>query len=248
MTKIGIFDSGIGGLSILKEIHRLDKKLDIYYIADSLNNPYGLKDQSFVLKRCHELVQLFCELDISHIVIACNTATAWAIDSLRADFPDIQFVGVEPYINIINHRSDFKDKKGAILATPLTGKSQRFLSLKNRFDPKGDLDLITPGNLAPLIEKNFFIKDDISLKIKESLYDAIGKYDFYILGCTHYPLVQDELASILKGEMISPCSSVANRLLSILSHSESGQSETFQFLKTDQDLLWQQLKYSEIFS
>lgn len=216
MIKIGLFDSGIGGLSILKEILKFQLPLDIYYYADSLNAPYGKKPDAFVIERSRHIVDKFKAHGIKLIVVACNTATAVAIEALRNTYPDLEFVGVEPFINIINQRPELLDKKGVVLATPLTGNSKRFLDLKNRLDPKGLLKVVTPENLANIIEKNYISKPSALHQLIEeemSKYDL--NYDYFILGCTHYPLVKAELSKLLSGEMISPCPRVAHRFKTV---------------------------------
>jgi glutamate racemase len=247
MTKIGIFDSGIGGLSILKEVHLLDRALDIYYVADSINNPYGDKQREFIVERSveitSELISEGCEL----IVLACNTATAWAIDELRAKFPQTKFVGVEPYINVINKRDDLKDKKGLILATPRTGESKRFKELKERLDPDNTLDIFLPARLAQTVETHFFNQDLLKKSVDVEVENYPSNYDFYILGCTHYPLIAQYLKDNLNGEMISPCPMVADRINSLIQHEAGEKRDFFFFKQTGRSTTWERLKYSEIF-
>ena len=254
MTKIGIFDSGIGGLSILREIHQLDRALDIYYIADTKNNPYGNKDRDFIISRSIEIVSLLKQSGCTLIVVACNTATAWAIESLRDKFPELAFVGVEPYINVINHREDLKDKRGVVFATPLTGDSARFKKLKSRLDPDSRLDVYLPKGLAATIEENFFLSHELlEKKVLNEIKSYPHEYDFYILGCTHYPLVSKTLEKSFEALMISPCSMVAQRVNKLVDHSSDVSAEgfskqnTFQYLQTDKENQWKALEYNQIF-
>ncbi|EQC44238.1 glutamate racemase [Bacteriovorax sp. Seq25_V] len=217
MVKIGIFDSGIGGLSILREIAKLRLGIEMFYFADSLNNPYGQKDDSFVIARCEFIVETLEAKGANLIVVACNTATAIAIDHLREKYPHLVFVGVEPYINVINQRPELKTRRGVVLATPLTGNSKRFKALKERLDPNNLLDVFTPIHLAKLIEDNFFNKSHaFEFDVKKELLGLSNDYDYLILGCTHYPLIKPQLLSFLKGEMISPCPMVAMRVKNLL--------------------------------
>ena len=98
---IGIFDSGIGGFSILKQIHELAPDLNVYYIADSSFAPYGNKSKPEVVARSTYITEQLLEFDLDLIVVACNTATGIAIDELRENF-NIPFVGVEPFINALS--------------------------------------------------------------------------------------------------------------------------------------------------
>ncbi|EQC52335.1 glutamate racemase [Bacteriovorax sp. DB6_IX] len=246
--KIGIFDSGIGGLSILKEIHQLDRALDIYYIADSLNNPYGEKSQEFIIQRSTEISQQLIDEGCQIIVVACNTATAWAIDQLRETFKEVTFVGVEPYINVINKREDLKLKTGLVMATPLTGSSLRFKELKNRLDPENKLQVYLPQSLARIIERNFFDNSsELESEVLKEVSHIPKDYDFYILGCTHYPLVSNILEKALGAEMISPCSMVASRVDSFLTHQSGLKKQTFFFQRTDRESQWSEVEYSKIF-
>ena len=248
MAKVGIFDSGIGGLSILGEIYRQDLDYEVYYIADSKNHPYGNKEDSFVFERSMKLVKKMIELDVDLIIIGCNTATAVVIDNLRKEFT-IPFVGVEPYINIINQRKDLTQCKGVVLTTPLTSKSKRFKDLKHRLDKKNTLDYFYPINLAQIIEANFFGKINYEKEIFKELY-FLKDYDFYILGCTHYPLVLNILKKKFKGEFISSAGSVVERVSSLLGPREKNKSsgKVFNFLKTDQSDNFFSIQYSSIFS
>lgn len=246
-VKVGIFDSGIGGLSILKEIHQLNKSLDIYYYADSKNNPYGSKSNEFILDRCVTIVDEFIDKGVALIIIACNTATAVAIDELRRLYPQINFVGVEPYINVINKRDDLKDKKGVVLATPRTGSSQRFIDLKTKLDPNGLLDSFFPVNLAKIIEENFLTKGNIKSQLEVELEEIVDRYDFYILGCTHYPLIVDQISEVLVGELVSPCSKVASHALSLIEASFYEELESFNFKRSGPGGAWERLQYSNVF-
>ncbi len=253
MVKIGIFDSGIGGLSILREIAKLRLDIEMIYYADSLNNPYGQKDDSFVIGRCESIVQNLISKGAELIVVACNTATAIAIDHLRQKYPGLVFVGVEPYINVINQRPELKGRKGVVLATPLTGNSKRFKLLKQRLDQNDILDVFTPINLARLIEDNFFNKGhEFEVDVKKELASLRTDYDYLILGCTHYPLIKDQLETFLSGEMISPCPMVASRVKSLLlgkfGLSEgSERQDTFLFFQSGVSNDFNALKIDEVF-
>lgn len=223
MIKVGIFDSGIGGLSILKEIVLKNLPVELFYYADSKNAPYGPKPDTFVKERSRAITQEFVELGAQIVIVACNTATAVAIDDLRLNFPNISFIGVEPYINVINQRPELKAKRGLVLATPLTGNSKRFKDLKERLDPQNLLDTFLPPNLAKIIEDNFLESfENIYPMMRNEFTEDLSLYDFYILGCTHYPLVKKELEKIFKGELISPCPMVAKRFVAIFEKISDG--------------------------
>ncbi len=252
--KIGLFDSGIGGFSILREIHSKLPQAQVYYFSDSFYNPYGNKDEQFILARAEHITQLFIDRGVSHILIACNTATAIAIDYLRQKYKQIKFFGIEPYLNIINQSPALKERHGAVLVTQRMSQSSRYLQLKSRLDPNGLVDTIALKNLAHIIETNFFSKNDLDLKVRQELTlisPEIGKYDYFILGCTHYPLVIDCFKSLFKQDLYSPCPYVAKHLLnSIDLDSESGSkdaSPTFTFIDSSKQEKPESLSYRNIF-
>lgn len=225
MIKVGIFDSGIGGLSILKEIVLKNLPVELFYYADSKNAPYGPKPDTFVKERSVAITQEFVDIGAQIVIVACNTATAVAIDELRLKFPKISFIGVEPYINVINQRPELKTLKGLVLATPLTGNSKRFKDLKQRLDPDNVLDTFLPENLAKIIEDNFLDSfNKIYPLVRSEFSEVHTHYDFYILGCTHYPLIKSDLEKIFKGELISPCPMVAKRFVAIYDKLIEGQT------------------------
>lgn len=221
MVKIGVFDSGIGGFSILHEIVKVLPDISIDYIADDAFAPYGEKKSEIIIDRCRKNTDYLIKKGVDLIVVACNTATAVGIDLLRSEY-DIPFVGVEPYINIQN-RDDFlkENSRLLLLTTELTGNSKRFKMLKKKLDPNNSIFLHRCKNLASIIENAYYSNkcSDLLLKskIEAELLGVIGKkFTHVILGCTHYPLVGDIIGSILEVQTISSCSRVADRVKSIL--------------------------------
>ena len=216
--KIGVFDSGIGGLSVVQEMVKLNLPVEIHYIADHAYAPYGNKLDIEIHTRAEkitkELEQRGCEL----IVIACNTATAAAIDYLRQTFK-LPFVGVEPYLNVIHQRPIKPNEKFGVLSTKFTAESKRFEKLKERLDPKNSIHSFSSANLAALIEEAFAVKDLSPYKsaIAQELLPIIEKkITHLVLGCTHYPLISNYLTEITKAEMISTGANLAKRVESLL--------------------------------
>lgn len=209
--KLGILDSGIGGLTFVKQITEAKLDLEIIYISDEKNVPYGNKDQSFMLDRMILISQKLIDAGADAIFIACNTATAETIDELRSLFA-IHFIGIEPYINYLNHNNESNENIGLILTTN-TFNSNRFKKLKQKVDPKDLIKTIPLPKLALHIEKlkNQRIedlKDDIAAEL-----DSIKAYNFdtLILGCTHYPIIKDFIESYLNVKTVDPA-------LNILEH------------------------------
>lgn len=247
--KIGVFDSGIGGLSILKELYAQGPHLDYYYFSDSRFSPYGNKDQAFIYERSKFITEVFLSMNISHIVVACNTATAWCIDLLRKEFPHVNFFGVEPYINVINKDRNLSLKRGILLVTELMSKSKRYLSLKNRLDPEDKLLTIPLASLAEDIENAYFTRADRALIVKKNLDPHLDKFrerDFIILGCTHYPIIAKEIQKTLGVSCISPCQSVAEYVIHSLGHKRDSGPRKINFFDSKQDSEWRILNYKEL--
>jgi glutamate racemase len=184
--RIGFFDSGIGGLSLLADTIEQFPEHEYLYLADHAFHPYGRLSPEEIYLRSLFLTKKLLSYDVDLVVVACNTATAFAINRLREEFAH-KIVGIEPFINIINVDKDLSSqhKKIAVLTTPALAKSERFLGLKSKLDPENRITTITCKGLAEQIEKNV---DQIIIPELEG-----QKFDFAILGCTHYPIVKDEI-------------------------------------------------------
>jgi glutamate racemase len=249
-VKIGFFDSGIGGFSILKHMRREFLSAEIYYIADDSFAPYGEKSDDSIRKRCFEMVTLLVEQGVDAIVVACNTATAVCIEELRESF-EIPFIGVEPYINILNDDSWDRNNKGCVITTALTAKSKRFRKLKDRLDPNNELDYFSSPRLAVIIEKFFYTKNKVVLnkEVFDELKTLNNKhYTHFILGCTHYPLISEVFEELFRVECVSPCQAIVLRLKEVLGNEEQGLLKNdFKFLSTiSSKKTWQTMKKSEL--
>ena len=193
MSKIGVFDSGLGGLSVLKELRKLLPNEDYIYYADSINVPYGEKTDEELLELTSKIVDYLIKEDCKLIVIACNTATTSCMLKLREKYPDIVFVGTVPAIKVAY---DYNYKDTIILSTPYTTKSKRVQELIH--DYKRDdqnLYLVSGENLAGLIEEDN--KEEIDKVLERILGEYNGKVDSIVLGCTHYSLIKEEISRVL---------------------------------------------------
>ena len=198
MSKIGVFDSGLGGLSVLKELLRLLPKEDYIYYADSINVPYGEKSDEELLELTSRIVDYLIDNDCRLIVIACNTATTSCMKKLREKYPNTIFVGTVPAIKVAY---DNNYKNTVILATPYTTKSRRVQELIHDYKRDNqNFYLVSGGDLASLIE------DNDNKKINEVLEGILGKYrnrvDSVVLGCTHYSLIKEEINKVLPGVVL----------------------------------------------
>lgn len=188
---IGFFDSGIGGVTILKEAIKLLPKHSFLYYSDSKNNPYGDKDIDKLYNIVINVVDFLISKGCKIIVIACNTASANCVDKLRIDFPDIVFIATEPAYKMVH---DFNPNENTlVMATEGTIHSERFLKLYNKYD-NHKTNLISCKGLAELIENG---NED---EIRKYLYSKLNNYHNIknvVLGCTHYPLIKDEIREVL---------------------------------------------------
>jgi len=191
---IGIFDSGIGGLSIAKFIMQQLPNEQLIYVADSLHAPYGEKPTEFIIERVNRVAKILQERKVKAMVIACNTATVNAIDQLRATI-DIPIIGVEPAIKPAAIYS--KTKKVGILVTQATANNKRFLALIQRFS-NGAQVLIQPcPGLVELIEQGKMQSHQCTNLLAHYLTPLINQgVDTIVLGCTHYPLLQKKIVKL----------------------------------------------------
>lgn len=191
-NRIGILDSGLGGLSILKELRRILPNEDYLFYEDSINNPYGSKNDSELLKIISNVVDFLLKNDCKIIVIACNTATTSCINDLRGMYPNTIFVGTVPAIKVA-YDGNYRDT--VILSTPYTMNSKRVNELINDYhNTDQKITNISGENLANLIELDKVDEIDSLLNRLLSPYKTC---DSVVLGCTHYPLIKDRIQRVV---------------------------------------------------
>lgn len=191
---IGIFDSGIGGLSVLKEIRNQLPQSGFIYIADSTFTPYGEKTKEQIIERSVLITQKLINEDARIIVVACNTATALAVDYLREKF-SVPIVAMEPAVKP-GVKNSVKKKVG-ILATTMTLASRRYMDLLERF--AADTEVIEqpcPG-LVEQVEAMQVDSDKTSQLLHQYIDPLIEKgIDTIVLGCTHYPFLKHKIHEV----------------------------------------------------
>ena len=190
-TKIGIFDSGIGGVTVLKECIRLNPNYEYLYYSDSIHNPYGDKIQDTIIFYCDDIVKFFVHHGCKIIIIACNTASAMASSYLRDKYPDLHFIAIEPAIKLCY---DSNTNGTLIMATKGTMDSQKFHELYSQYHRDGYY-LISCVGLADLIENGSV--DEIESYLVKYLSVYKGKVSNVVLGCTHYPLIKKQIRDVL---------------------------------------------------
>lgn len=190
---IGIIDSGLGGLSVLRELLKIMPNENYIFFGDSANNPYGTKGVDKVVELTVTNANRLYDMGIKALVIACNTATAVGAPVLRATYPDRIIVGIEPALKpAVLAKSN---PTVLVMATPLTLQQDKFLSLMKRYtDDANIIPLPCPG-LPELIESGNFDGQE-TVEYLERLFAPFdkSKIDSIVLGCTHYPLIKEQIA------------------------------------------------------
>lgn len=193
---IGIFDSGIGGLSVLRHIHALLPNEELLYFSDSGFAPYGDKPESVIVARALAIAEFFLRLRIKAMVVACNTATAAAIAALRAAYPQLQVVGVEPGLKPAAALT--RTGVVGVLATSGTLASDKFQKLQQQIAEASGVRFIAQAcsGLADQIEKGELNSRDTAALVERYVAPLVAQQaDTLVLGCTHYPFVQALIAS-----------------------------------------------------
>lgn len=197
---IGVFDSGVGGLSVLHHIRQLLPHEHLIYVADSGHVPYGDKPASYIEQRSHALTRFLIAQGADAIVIACNTATAAAVASLRNQF-SIPIVGMEPAVKPAAKAT--RNRVVGVLATVGTLESARFAALLEKY--AGDVEIVTQGcpGLVEQIERGDLSGPDTRALIERYITPLLARgADTLILGCTHYPFLSP-LIREMAGEQIA---------------------------------------------
>lgn len=188
---IGILDSGIGGVTVLKEILKQGINAKFIYYSDSKHNPYGDKSKDEVYSIVKGVVDYLLNRGCDIIVLACNTASAMCVKRLRSEYPDTLFIAIEPAYKMVH---DYNPSgKSLVMATEGTLNSEKFLALYHKYDNKNTILLPCKG-LAELIEEGNDVKIDRYLEENLSKYKDI---DNVVLGCTHYPLIKKNIRKVL---------------------------------------------------
>lgn len=192
---IGVFDSGVGGISILKElVHTLPEEKFLYY-GDSANAPYGEKTTEQVLALVMNIVQYLVEQGVKAIVIACNTATSVAVTKVRAAYPQLPVIGVEPAIKPAAAAKEHA--RVLVMATPITLHLEKYQQLSKTLEEKAEFIPLNCAGLAQRIEKGKLEAEDLQQQLANLLEPFRGQIDSVVLGCTHYPFVKEQIRRVL---------------------------------------------------
>lgn len=235
---IGVFDSGIGGLTILDELIKINPNYNYIYYGDSKNNPYGEKSEEELMNITSNIVEYLKSKGCKLIVIACNTATTRCMKKLRVKYNDLIFVGTVPAIKVAY---DKEYKNTLVMATPATIESERTEELIRDYKRDNqNIYLVPCYGLANAIEnKREKDIDNILREIYEEYKD--NNIDSIVLGCTHYPYIKKEINSYFKdAELLDGANGVARevkRQLELNGIKELASKGTVKIINSNDSIL-----------
>ncbi len=190
---IAVFDSGVGGISVLRALVKVLPEENFLYFGDSKNAPYGTKTTDQVRALALDAADMLFSRGAKALVVACNTATAAAIEALREKYPEKIIIGIEPAVKVA--ADHFPAGQVGVMATPVTLREEKFAHLKDNF-PHLKITPIGLAQLAEMIEKGESEKA-ISRYLRPHLEPLKDKLDAVVLGCTHYPLIAPVIGALL---------------------------------------------------
>ena len=197
---IAVFDSGVGGISVLRELTKLLPKERFLYYGDSANAPYGTKTTEAVRKLTLAAADRMLCKPVKALVVACNTATAAAIDALRKAHPDLIVIGIEPALKLAADR--YPGKRIGVMATEVTLREEKFDTLLHRFHEKHPVTKISAPGLVELVEAGKADSEEAYDLLSGILTPYKGKIDVLVLGCTHYPFAKAAISRVLGADVV----------------------------------------------
>lgn len=195
-SPIAVFDSGMGGVSVLRQLYKLMPCENYLYFGDSKNAPYGTKTTEEIKALTIKNVSALIDKGAKAVVIACNTATAAAARELREMYKDIPIIGLEPALKPAALSK--KHPTVVVLATPLTLREEKFQILHQRFKDEADVIKLPAPDLVRFVEEDRVDSEEMT-EYLEKLFEGIdkSKIDCLVLGCTHFPFAKKRLCEFL---------------------------------------------------
>jgi glutamate racemase len=221
---IGVFDSGLGGLSVLLEIERQLPQEDLIYVADSAHAPYGAKTAEYIAERCIKISEFLLSQNVKLIVVACNTATAYAVEVLRQHLT-IPVIGLEPAVKPAVKIT--QNGKIGVLATRQTAQSTRLKRLIETHAQSTQVLVQACAGLVEHVEQGDFNSVELKQLLGEYLKPLQEQgVDTLVLGCTHYPFLRETLCELTQGQMtiVETSQAVTRQVLNILTQRNLSQS------------------------
>lgn len=249
---IGIFDSGVGGLSVFKEIRKLLPQEKYIYFADNVHCPYGEKSRDFIIDRARDITRSLISQGADIIVVACNTATAAAISTLREEFP-VRFIGMEPAVKPAVQTT--RTGVVGVLATAGTLKADKYLSTREKFGEGVRITEHVGQGFVELVEQGLLTGIQAEETVAASLKPLLDEgADRIVLGCTHYPFLAATISKTAatlypdrETEIIDPAPAVAKHLLETMKAENIIRNEGFSIsLQSSGDITVLQSTYSTL--
>ena len=194
---IGVFDSGLGGVSVLKELVQAMPNEKFLYYGDSANAPYGIKTKEEITERCIDIIEFFLSKGVKAIVIACNTATSAAANILREKYSHLPIIGMEPALKVA---ADGKvDNTIVVMATPLTLKETKFNDLMARYSDDNTVIKMPCPELVNIVENDLLDDEEVVETQLKAYYKNLdmSKINSVVLGCTHFVFYREYMKKIL---------------------------------------------------
>lgn len=218
---IGIFDSGVGGLSVFRELRKVLPGQSYIYYSDNAHCPYGEKSREYIINRARTITNFLMEKGCDIIVVACNTATAAAISTLREEFP-IRFIGMEPAIKPAAQMT--RTGTVGVLATAGTLKATKYIDTREKWAQDVRIVEHIGQGFVELVEKGIISGPEAEATVSASLAPILeAGADVIVLGCTHYPFLADTINAIAqrivpdrKITIIDPAPAVARHLAEVM--------------------------------
>ena len=250
---IAVFDSGVGGISVLRHLRTLMPGERYLYFGDSANAPYGSRTTEEVRDLTLAAAQkLTTQYPVKALVIACNTATAAAVKEVRAAYPELIVIGIEPALKVA--ADNFPGGRIGVMATEVTLREEKFDLLLHRFDRDCTITKIPAPGLVQLIEAGKVDDADTEALLRRILSPYVGKLDALVLGCTHYPFAARAISRVLGERVVlleggGGTARETRRRLEKAGLLENGEGE-IQILNSAQDenmirLSWERLNETE---
>lgn len=224
---IGIFDSGTGGLSVFREIYRLLPDERYIYYSDNANCPYGEKSREYIIDRARAITSFLIGQGAEIVVVACNTATAAAISTLREEFP-ICFIGMEPAVKPAAQAT--ATGVVGVLATAGTLKATKYIDTREKWAHDVKIVEHIGKGFVELVENGTVIGEEAEAVVEKSIRPLIDAgADTIVLGCTHYPFLSDTIRKVAGKpiNLIDPAPAVAKHLLDIMQENGLIHKEGF---------------------
>ena len=231
---IGIFDSGVGGLSVFREIRKILPDEKYIYYSDNAHCPYGEKTREYIVQRARTITGFLIGKGADIIVVACNTATAAAISTLRDEYPHIRFIGMEPAIKPAA-ASTITGVVG-VLATAGTLKADKYLNTREKYSEGVQIAEHVGKGFVELVESGHLKGETAESTIRESLKPLLDMgADRIVLGCTHYPFLSETILTVAAQlcpdreiHIIDPAPAVAKQLLKVMQEENLIKKEGFE--------------------